>query len=238
MLSLKDRVIIVSGAAGNLGRAVARAAPPLGARVVLVDRAPDRLQSLFPDLCASDRHMLATGVDAGSPEQAHSLVETVVARFGRVDGLVNAIGAFRGGATVDKESIETWDALMSANFRATLHACRAVAPVMRRQRGGRIVNVASRDGVAGRAGLGAYCVSKAAVIRLTETLADELKQVDVTSNCIMPGVLDTPDNRARTPDADFSTWVDPSDAASVALFLLSDGARAVTGAVVPVSGRG
>jgi NAD(P)-dependent dehydrogenase (short-subunit alcohol dehydrogenase family) len=229
-------VVIVTGASGNLGAATARAFQQRGSKTVLVDRSSDRLAKAFPNL--GNDHLLAGGIDLTSPGAMDRLVSEVLNRFRRIDILVNTVGAWRGGKTVHEASLDDWDFLFEANLRTTLVACRAVAPSMIEQRFGRIINVASRDALKGSGGYAAYCASKSAVIRLTESLADELKAFDVTANCILPSTIDTPQNRAAIPRADFSRWVEPAALADVILFLASDAARAVTGAALPVYGRG
>ncbi len=229
---------MVTGASGNLGVATARAFQQSGYKTVLVDRSPDRLAKVFADIASNSKdHILAGGIDLTSPEAIDRLVSGVVNRFGRIDVLVNTVGAWRGGKPVHEASLDDWDFLFEANLRTTLVACRAVAPRMIQQRFGRMINVASPDALKGTAGYAAYSASKAAVIRLTESLADELKAFDITVNCILPSTIDTPQNRAALANADFTKWVDPAALADVILFLGSDAARAVTGAVLPVFGK-
>jgi NAD(P)-dependent dehydrogenase (short-subunit alcohol dehydrogenase family) len=237
MFDLTGKVTVVTGAAGNLGQAVAQAARRAGARCVLVDRSPDRLARLYSDATASNDLVLAGGFDLADAEQAQRLADTVMQRCQRIDILVNAIGGFAGGKRVDEESVETWDQLLSVNLYTALNATRAVVPQLLRQGSGRIVNVAARAALAGMAGIGAYCASKSALIRLTESMASELKDRGITVNCVLPGTIDTPQNRRDMPNADFSKWVPPAAIADVILFLASDAARAVNGAAVPVYGR-
>jgi NAD(P)-dependent dehydrogenase (short-subunit alcohol dehydrogenase family) len=237
MSKTMEQVVMVTGASGNLGVATARAFQQRGSKSVLVDRSPDRLPNVFADLAKSNDHLLAGGTDLTSPEAVARLVNNVVSRFGRIDVLVNTVGAWRGGKPAHEAPIDDWDFLFEANLRTTLVACRAVAPPMIEQRFGRMINVASRDALRGSAGYAAYSASKTAVIRLTESLADELKAFDITANCILPGTIDTPQNRAAIPNADFSKWVEPAALADVILFLASDAARAINGAAIPVFGR-
>jgi NAD(P)-dependent dehydrogenase (short-subunit alcohol dehydrogenase family) len=231
-----EQIVIITGASGNLGSATARAFQQRSAKTVLLDRSADRLAKVFPDL--SSDHMIVGGFDLTSSEATASLVSDIVRRYGRIDVLVNTIGAWRGGKAVHEGSLDEWDLLFEANLRTTLVACRAVVPRMIPQRFGRIINVASRDALKGGAGYSAYSASKSAVIRLTESLADELKAFDITANCILPSTIDTPQNRGAMPGADFSKWVEPAALADVIFFLSSDGARAVTGAALPVYGKG
>jgi NAD(P)-dependent dehydrogenase (short-subunit alcohol dehydrogenase family) len=230
-------VVIITGAVGNLGLATAKGFQRGGHKTVQVDRSPDRLQKSYADLVGSPDHWLAGGVDLSNPDSVQELVAAVIKRFGRIDVLVNTVGAWGGGKPVHEEDLVTWDLLFNVNLRTTLHCCRAVIPQMLKQKRGKIVNVASRDGLAGTSGYAAYSASKSAVLRLTEALADELKSSNINVNCIMPGTIDTPQNRAAMPDADFSKWVDPPALADVTLFLASDASRAVNGAAIPVYGK-
>jgi NAD(P)-dependent dehydrogenase (short-subunit alcohol dehydrogenase family) len=237
MDTLKNKVVIITGAAGNLGSATARLFQQFGAKTVPVDRSPDRVREAFKDLAGSPDHLLAGGVDLSDAASLGKLVEQTLAKFGRVDALVNTVGAFRGGKPVHEADPADWDFLFSANVRTTLLCCRAVIPQMLKQKSGRIINVSSREGLEAHAGFAAYSASKSAVLRLTESLAAELTASDINVNCIMPSTIDTPQNRAAMPNADFSKWVAPEAIADVIAFLASDAARAVTGAAVPVYGK-
>jgi NAD(P)-dependent dehydrogenase (short-subunit alcohol dehydrogenase family) len=237
MDTLKNKVVIITGAAGNLGSATARLFQQFGAKTVPVDRSPDRVREAFKDLAGSSDHLLAGGVDLSDAASLGKLVEQTLAKFGRVDALVNTVGAFRGGKPVHEADPADWDFLFSANVRTTLLCCRAVIPQMLKQKSGRIINVSSREGLEAHAGFAAYSASKSAVLRLTESLAAELTASDINVNCIMPSTIDTPQNRAAMPNADFSKWVAPEAIADVIAFLASDAARAVTGAAVPVYGK-
>jgi NAD(P)-dependent dehydrogenase (short-subunit alcohol dehydrogenase family) len=235
---LAGKVVIVTGSVGNLGLATAQELQKVGAKTVLVDRSNERLQENYPDLINSPNHFLAGGVDLANPDSLAKTVQTALARFGRIDSLVNTVGAWRGGKPAHETDLGDWDFLFGANVRTTLLCCRAVIPQMLRQGHGSIVNVASRDGLQGSAGYSAYSASKSAVLRLTESMAAELKTSNIHVNCIMPATIDTPQNRKAIHNADFSKWVAPEAIADVILFLLSDAARAINGAAVPVYGRG
>lgn len=235
---IKDKVAIITGAVGNLGTATARLFQQAGARTVLVDRSPERVREAFADLADSPVHLLAGGVDLSDPASLGKLVADTLARFGCIDVLVNTVGAWRGGKPVHDADLADWDFLFNVNVRTTLLCCRAVIPQMLKQRGGKIINVASRDGLAGSAGYAAYSASKSVVLRLTESLADELKASNINVNCILPGTIDTPQNRAAIPNADFSKWVEPAALADVILFLASDASRAINGAALPLFGKG
>jgi NAD(P)-dependent dehydrogenase (short-subunit alcohol dehydrogenase family) len=235
---LQNKVAIITGAVGNLGMATARLFQHAGAKTVLVDRSQDRIREAFKDMADSENHLLAGGIDLSNGESLAKLVEQTLARFGRVDVLVNTVGGYRGGKPVHDADLADWDFLFNVNLRTTLLCCRSVVPHMLKQGSGKIINVASRDGLRGSAGYAAYSASKSAVLRLTESLADELKGFNINVNCIMPGTIDTPQNRAAIPNADFSKWVAPDAIASVIAFLASDASRAINGAALPVYGKG
>ncbi|MHB8454375.1 MAG: SDR family NAD(P)-dependent oxidoreductase [Acidiferrobacterales bacterium] len=237
MSSLNGKVVIITGAVGNLGQAVARCIQSRGAGVVLVDRSRNRLQETYGNLEENGKNWLAHNVDMTDPEAVKAMTAEAHRRFGHLDGLVNTVGGFRGGKPVHETDLSEWDYLYDINVRTVLYASRAAVPYMLRARAGRIINVASRNAFQGGANYAAYGAAKAAVLRLTESMAGELKAHNINVNCIVPGTIDTPQNREAMAGADFSTWVPPEDVASVVAFLLSDTSRSVTGAAVPVFGR-
>lgn len=237
MSGLKDRIIIITGAAGNLGRAVAARVQAQGGRMVLVEHSADHLKTAFGEPANSPQHWFAAGVDMTDPKAVDAMAAEAHKRFGRIDGLVNTVGGFRGGKPVHETDLAEWDFLYDLIVRTTLNGCRAVIPYMLRSQSGSIVNIGSRNVFQGSPNYAAYSAAKTAVLRLTESLAGELKTRGINVNCVLPGTIDTPQNRADMPKADFSTWVPPADLAHVIAFLLSDEARAVTGAAVPVYGR-
>ncbi|MCR4302343.1 MAG: SDR family oxidoreductase [Sulfuricaulis sp.] len=237
MSQLKDKVVIITGAVGNLGGAVADRVRAQGGKMVLVDRSGDRLQKSFGDLKGNDQHWLASGIDMADPKAVNNMAAEAYRRFGRIDGLVNTVGGFRGGKPVHEADLSEWDFLYDVNVRTVLHACRAVIPYMLKGQSGRIINIASRNAFQGSPNYAAYSATKAMVLRMSESLAGELKARGINVNCVVPGTIDTPQNREAMPKADFSTWVPPEDLALVIAFLLSDEARSVTGTAVPVYGR-
>ena len=238
MFDFSDRVVIITGAAGNLGRAVAQAFRTAGAKLVLVDRAADRLPRLFPNLVDSPDHIMATSVDMNNAHAVEATVEEAIKRFGQVDVLVNTVGGYRAGKPVHETPFETWDFMLDLNARTVFTASRATIPHMLRQGGGSVVSVAARAALTGGAKMSAYSASKSAVVRLTESMAAELKKDGINVNCVLPGTIDTPQNRQAMPTANFSRWVKPEAIADVILFLASDAARAVQGAAIPVYGKG
>lgn len=238
MFDFSDCVVLVTGAAGNLGRAVARAFQAAGARLLLVDRAPDCLPGLFPELAGSPEHFLATSVDLTDTAAVQAMVEQAVAHLGRIDVLVNVAGGYRAGEPVHETPAAAWEFMLDLNVRTMMTASSAVVPVMLREGSGKIVNVAARAALQGGAKQGAYSAAKSAVLRMTEAMSAELKRSGINVNCVLPGTIDTPENRQAMPTADTSRWVAPEALADVILFLASDAARAVHGAALPVYGTG
>lgn len=233
--AFSGKIALVTGAAGALGGALARRLLDAGARVEAIDRHGERARAAFAK--AGERFGLhpADLADAAAVEGA---VREILARHGRVDHLFNVAGAFAADGPVEATALETWQLLLDANFRSTLHVCRAVLPEMKRQRAGTIVNVGSRASLAGDANVAPYAVAKTAVLRLTESLAAEGKRAGVRVNCVLPGTLDTPANRRAMPEADRAAWVDPEALVDAMLFLSGPGARAIHGAAIPVFGLG
>jgi NAD(P)-dependent dehydrogenase (short-subunit alcohol dehydrogenase family) len=158
-------------------------------------------------------------------------------RFGRIDALINIAGGFRW-QTIQDGDPQTWDELYRLNVTSTLNASIACLPYLRQAKAGRIVNIGAAAALKAGTGMGAYAAAKSAVHRLTESLADELKAEGITVNAVLPSIIDTPANRKDMPDADRSKWVAPVELASIILFLASDAASALTGALIPVTGRG
>jgi NAD(P)-dependent dehydrogenase (short-subunit alcohol dehydrogenase family) len=179
---------------------------------------------------------LLPAIDLSSAQATQAMVAQVVERHGALDAAVNIAGAFRW-ETIAEGDPATWDLLFTVNVKTALHVCRASLPHLGKRPGARIVNIGA--GAAGKAGagMGAYAASKSGVLRLTEALAEETKDLGLTVNAVLPSIIDTPANRKDMPQADFSRWVAPEAVADVVAFLLSDGARAITGAGIPVMGR-
>src|SRR5262245_15382627 len=231
-MTLEGKVVAVTGGFGQLGQAVVRAALDAGAKVAALGHA-----SSSADADELGGALAIAGFDLAEPDAAARALDTVVAKLGALDALVNVAGTFRS-ETLAKGSVETWDLLYRINLRTAVSASRAALPHLLRRGGGRIVNIAAGAAAAkAGSGMGAYTASKAGVLKLTEALAAEPKDDGITVNAILPSTIDTPANRADMPKADFSRWVAPRDIANVIVFLLSDEARAVTGALIPVTGR-
>ena len=231
-MDLKDRTVLITGAAGSLGRVVANVFAERGAHLVLVDLDQQALQKVFEQY---QQHLLAP-TNLLDQAQVDATVRQAIERFGRIDVLANLAGGFRMGEPVHATSDANWNFLFDINARTLVRAVHSVLPHMLKQGGGKIVNVGAYAAQKGVAQMGAYIAAKSAVIRLTETMAAELRDKNINVNCVLPTIIDTPENRATMPNADPSRWVAPQDLASVIAFLASDAARAIHGAAVPVTG--
>lgn len=238
MSDFSNKVVMITGAAGNLGAAAARSFQARGASLILVDRSAGKLPGLFPELADSPAHFLATSVDLNDAGAVARAVAQSFEKLGRIDVLINAAGGYRAGTPLHETPDEDWDFLLNLNARSVFTACRAVIPYFLGQGRGNIVNIASRAALAGEANAAAYSVSKTAVVRLTESMAAELKDRAINVNCLLPGVIDTPSNRQAAPGADYSRWVAVDDLVNVISFLASEDARAVNGAAIAAFGRG
>lgn len=231
---MNDTVVVITGAFGALGSAVANAAAEQGRRIALLDIAspPATLNALD-----RTRTLVVGSTDVASPSAARSAMAAVNDHFGRIDALINIAGGFRW-QPIHGGDPQTWDELHRLNVISTLNASIACLPYLRQAKAGRIVNIGAAAALKAGTGMGAYAAAKSAVHRLTESLADELKAEGITVNAVLPSIIDTPANRQDMPDADRSKWVAPAELASVILFLASDAASALTGALIPVTGRG
>jgi len=236
MSEFDGKVVMVTGAAGNLGAALAARFAALGSRLALLDRSAERLERARDELDLPSSTVLLPS-DLTAADSVAAAVEKAVTKLGGIDVLANIAGGFTMGPPLHETPDSDWDLMMELNVRSVFNTCRAVIPHMLRQGSGRIVNVSARAALEGKARMGPYCASKAAVLTLTESLAAEHRLDGINVNCILPGTIDTPQNRAAMPDADFSRWVPPAALADVVVFLASEASRAVTGAAIPVYGQ-
>lgn len=232
-MSFTNRTVIVTGAAGNLGKAVAQAFADQGANLVLVDLKRESLAAAFG---AEGAKRVFAPANLLQMAGANDVAQTALARFKRIDVLCNIAGGFRMGEAVHETSDENWNFLFDINTRTLLNTVRAVVPHMVAAGGGKIVNIGAFAAQKGVAQMGAYTASKGTVIRMTEAMAAELREKNINVNCVLPTIIDTPDNRAAMPKANPAKWVAPADLANVIVFLASDAARAVHGAALPVAG--
>ncbi|PDT11179.1 3-oxoacyl-ACP reductase [Rhizobium sp. J15] len=231
-----QKAVIVTGAGGNLGRAVVRELAAAGMKLVCINRSSHGLESLANDLPASTEFLPIAGTDLADYGSCTAAVAQAVARFGGVSALVNTVGGFQMGP-VGPDAPAQWKMMMTANADTALTISAAVLPIMKAAGYGRIVHVAAAPGLKAGANQAAYAASKAAVIRLTEAIAAECRDDRITANCILPGTIDTPENRAAMPNAKTEGWVSPQSIARLIAFLISPAAAVVTGAAIPSTGR-
>lgn len=228
---LQNKRIIVTGGFGALGRTLGAVLAARGARVALLD-----LAAVPAGMEEGGGLLLAGGVNLTDGAASAAAFEAAARRLGGVDALVNVAGGF-AWETVAGGSIATWDRMYETNLRTAVIGAQSVLPHLKARGAGRIVNVGALASLKAGGGMGAYAASKAGVARLTEALAEELKELGITVNAVMPSIIDTPANRADMPDADFSRWVSPAALAAVIAFLLSAEGAPITGACLPVAGR-
>lgn len=229
-----SQTIIVTGGAGNLGSTVAEQFLKAGASLALVDLNFDKLQNESLNTASNVRLFSA---DLTNEDSVNNLVKDIAKHFDQIDVLANVAGGFKMGPMTHETSLSDWEFMLNLNVKSVFLMCRTVIPHMLQKGRGKIVNVAARAAVEGKAKIAPYCVSKAAVVTLTQSMAAEYKMNNINVNCILPGTIDTPQNRADMPDANFSNWVPTIDLANEILHLCSEQAKGVTGAAVPVYGK-
>ncbi len=232
-MNWENKVVVVTGACGNLGQAVAALFRQAGASLVLLDLDRQRLEAQYGS--EDDRQTFAAADLLDRAEMAAAF-KAATDRFGRIDVLCNLAGGFRMGPPVHETTDQDWNFLFDLNARSVLHAVHAVVPQMIAAGRGAVVNVAASAALKGAAGMGAYCASKDVVIRITEAMSAELRDKGINVNCVLPSIIDTPENRAAMPASDPSRWVAPEALAKVIAFLASDDAAAIHGAAIPVTG--
>jgi NAD(P)-dependent dehydrogenase (short-subunit alcohol dehydrogenase family) len=234
-MGVAGKVTIISGASGGLGAEVSRIFHQAGARVVLVASRQAGVLALADELGVE--RSLALAANLVNPAEAQQVVGTTLDHFGRVDILLNLAGGFTGGTPVSETDGGDLERMLAVNLRTTYNLSRAAVRPMLTQQWGRIVNTASRDALKARAGSSAYAISKAAVLRLTEAMAAEIQDYNITVNAILPGTIDTEANRKSMPRADFSKWVKPVAIAEFLLSLAGSEYPTINGASIPVYGR-
>lgn len=229
-----ERVVMVTGASGNLGGAVVRELLGSGARIASVERNP--VTQARPGTGENTALLELGGIDLTDLSSCQEAVRRTLDAFGRIDALVNTVGGFQTGP-VGELGLDQWDHMFQMNARTAYTISAAVLRPMQEAGYGRIVHVAAAPGLKAGANQAAYAASKGAVIRLTEAIAAENRDKGITANCILPGTIDTPQNRAAMPNAKTDGWVQPAYIAKLISFLFSPAAGVVTGAAIPATGR-
>jgi NAD(P)-dependent dehydrogenase (short-subunit alcohol dehydrogenase family) len=236
-INFSGKTVLVAGGTGGLGNAVCLAFLEEGARVVVTYRKEEEYAALKSGAGVKAAALEGSLVDVTDERATADLVAGIVARHGRLDALVNAVGAYVGGVTLWELETKVFDAMLSLNLRSGYALARAVLPAMLKQRHGSIVNVAAKAAFDHGAGAAAYAASKAAAVAMMDSLAADVKGTGVRVNSILPSIIDTAVNRKAIPNADFTAWPKPEQIAQVILFLCSDNAAVVHGAAVPVYGN-
>lgn len=234
-MKFTDKVALIAGGTGGLGRAVSQAFLEQGAKVIVTFRKTQEFEELKA-IARRDAALVGSDVDVTDQAALQKLVSEIVTHHGHLDFLVNAVGAYAGGATLWEADTRVFDQMLQLNLTSGYVLCRAVVPTMRKQGSGAIVNVASKAAFDHAAGAAAYVASKAAAVAMMDSLAAELKGSGVRVNSILPSIIDTEANRKAMPGADFAKWPKPEEIARVILFLCSDEARLIQGAAIPVYG--
>src|SRR5262252_9259236 len=228
---MKGKIVLVTGADGGLGVHVTKAFLEAGATVVGASRKISASEFNHPNFTAITS-------DVSTPENAAALIDLIVKRFGKLDAVVHTVGGFAGGQSVVDTDNTTFQSMFEINVNTVFYMAQAAVPALRRSGNGRFIAIGSRQGVEPAAGVGAYGASKAAAVALVRTIALENKDAGMTANVVLPGTMDTPANRKAMPGADTSQWVQPASVASLIVWLAGDGGKDVTGAAIPVYGRG
>lgn len=237
-MKFENRIVLLTGGTGALGAAVTQAFLKQGAQVVTTYHGANSLLELQNALGEEKARLHGIATDVTNEASVQALVAQIVSNFNRLDVLVNLVGGYAGGIPVSETTEAHWDRMLTLNLKSAFLACKSVLPQMFKQNYGRIINTSSLGALHAGAGEAAYAVSKAGVLTLTQGLAQEVKQHNLTANVVLPGLIDTPQNRKAIPNADYSKWIAPASIANVMLFLASEEAGAINGAVVPISGKG
>ena len=236
MDALKNKIAIITGGTGALGKAITIAFLEEGAKVVctyIFDK--EKKECLSLTKIHRDR-IVFIRTDVTKEKDVSNLISNTIRKFKRVDILVNVVGGFAFSYIKDTDE-KTWDLMMNLNLKSAFLCSKYALPRMIEQNYGKIINISSRPALKGAAGVGAYSASKAGVLNLTETIADEIKAYEINVNAVLPSTIDTPANRRDMPEADFSKWVKPEEIARVIVFLSSDDSKPISGAGIPVYGK-
>jgi NAD(P)-dependent dehydrogenase (short-subunit alcohol dehydrogenase family) len=235
-MKVKDKVAIITGGTGALGKAVVSEFLKEGAKVACTYIVEDELKGLSIIAENLGLNILFIRANVTKEEDVSQVIKKTLEGFERIDILVNTVGGFIYAKIIDTDE-KTWDSMININLKSAFLCSKAVLTHMIKQNYGKIINISSRPALKGSAGVGAYSASKAGVLNLTETIADEVKDFEINVNAILPSTIDTPANRRGMPYADFTKWVKPEDIARVILFLASDESKPISGAAIPVYGK-
>jgi len=233
-MNLENKVAIISGSTGALGTAVTQTFLAAGAKVVALYSRESSLETLKSKIT---QELVAIKTDVLNEASVQEMVKEVLENHGSIDILINLVGGFLGGVSIIETSEEQWDEMMDLNLKSVFLCCRSVLPAMMKQKLGRIITIGGRGGVNAASGMSAYSASKAGLINFTEALAEEGREQNITTNVVIPSIIDTSDNRKAMPAAIFDNWVKPEMIAETILFLCSEAGGDINGAVIPVYGK-
>ncbi len=233
-MNLRDKVAIISGSTGALGTAVTKRFLSAGVKVVALYGRESSLETLKANIT---QEFFAIKTDVLNEVSVQEMIKNVLENHGRIDILVNLVGGFLGGVPIAETTGGQWDKMMNLNLKSVFLNCRNTLPVMMSQKSGRIITIGSKGGLKAVAGMSAYSASKAGLINFTEALSAEGREHNITANVVIPSIIDTPDNRKAMPAANFDNWVKPEMIAETVLFLCSEAAADISGAVIPVYGK-
>ena len=236
MFDFKDQVIIITGAAGNLGNAVAKIFLKQNGTVCGIDHRKGRMADLENYPTKGGKFYPFDAVDVTKKVEMLAFMEKIHNQVGTADILINTVGGFSMGEKVHELSDLIWRRMMDLNVHSFLTTTSSIVPDMIEKNRGKVISIGAKSALHGGASTGAYSAAKGALLRLTESMSEELKQYNIQVNCVLPGTIDTPENRADMPNADFTKWVTPEQLAEVILFLSSPGSNGITGAAIPVYG--
>jgi NAD(P)-dependent dehydrogenase (short-subunit alcohol dehydrogenase family) len=237
-MNFANRIVLLTGGTGALGAVVTQAFLQHGAHVTTTYHGARSFEELQATLGEEKARLIGVSTDVTKEAGVRALVEQTINKFGRIDALINLVGGYAGGVHLVDTSEADWERMLTLNLKSTFLSCKAVLPHMLKRNYGRIVNTSSRGAVEVGPGAAAYSVSKAGVLTLTRCLAQEVKGHNLTANVVLPGLIDTPQNRQSIPGSDYSEWISPASIAHLMLYLASEEAGAINGAAVPIYGKG
>ena len=236
-MKLKDKIVLITGGTGSIGRVITETFLKEGAKVLVTYRREEQFKEILPGLSEYKENLFGKKVDVTVAEQVKNLVEETVSQFGRIDILVNGVGGIAPSANIIDLEEKTWDYIFNLNLKSAFLCSKFVLPYMLKEKYGKIVNISAKLALEPVAGMGPYSASKSALINLTETLAKEVKDSGINVNAVALSLVKTEQNLKTITKPDPSKWVEPEDVAKTILFLCSDEAKAINGAVVKVYGR-
>jgi NAD(P)-dependent dehydrogenase (short-subunit alcohol dehydrogenase family) len=236
MFDFNKEIIVITGAAGNLGQAVVRAFHDANGTVCALDHRVGRIKPIFSDLSRKNQISFYENLNINDKQAMIDVGKQINQTFGKIDIVVNTVGGFAAGERVDEITVDSWEKMMNLNVHSLINTAAAFVPYMIEKKRGKFITIGSRAALSGGAKMGAYSAAKGALLRLTESMAAELKTYHIQVNCVLPGTIDTTQNRAEMQNSDFSKWVTPEQVAQVIMFLSSAEADGITGAALPVFG--